>query len=184
MAGGRHKKEPVPVSLSLTDEELLGLVADGDQTAFGMLAERLTPRLRRVLFRLGLSETAVDDTLQDTLVKVWQGSAGFKGRSTVSTWACRVAMNGGLSSLRAGRNQALGPAMAVVDTEAVWESRREAETVREAVMDLPIPLRAVIVLREYEDFSYRSIAEVLGIPIGTVMSRLHTARARLRNRLA
>jgi RNA polymerase sigma-70 factor (ECF subfamily) len=74
--------------------------------------------------------------------------------------------------------------MAVVDAEAVWESRRQAEAVREAVLELPVPLRAVIVLREYEGFSYRGIAEVLGIPIGTVMSRLHTARARLRRRLA
>lgn len=51
-------------------------------------------------------------------------------------------------------------------------------------MGLPVPLRAVIVQREFEGFPYRSIAQILGIPIGTVMSRLHEARARLRRRLA
>ncbi len=50
-------------------------------------------------------------------------------------------------------------------------------------MELPIRLRAVIVLREFEGMTYRTIAEVLGVPIGTVMSRLHAARARLRRRL-
>jgi RNA polymerase sigma-70 factor, ECF subfamily len=137
-----------------------------------------------VLFRLGLTEAEVEDTVQDALIKVWQGSAGFEGRSAVSTWACRIALNRGLSVLRARRMNLPWQPMAVVDTEAAWESRRRAEVVREAVMGLPVPLRAVIVLREFEDFPYRSIAQILGIPTGTVMSRLHEARARLRRQLA
>ena len=169
---------------SPTDEELLTRVASGEGAAFGLLAERLTPRLRRVLFRLGLTEAEVEDTVQDALIKVWQRSAGFEGRSAVSTWACRIALNRGLSVLRARRVDLPWQTVAVVDTEAAWASRRQAEAVREAIMALPIPLRVVIVLREFEGFPYRSIAEILGIPIGTVMSRLHEARARLRRRLA
>ncbi len=159
-------------------------IASGDGAAFGLLAERLTPRLRRVLFRLGLTEAEIEDTVQDALIKVWQGSAAFEGRSAVSTWACRVALNRGLSVVRARRLDPPWQPVAVVDTEAAWESRRQAEAVREAIVALPVPLRAVIVLREFEGFPYRSIAQILGIPIGTVMSRLHEARARLRRRLA
>jgi len=176
-------REDAPVPLTPPDEELLGRVAGGDQAAFGLLAERLTPTLKRVLFRLGLAEAVIEDTVQDTLVRVWQGLAGFEGRSTVSTWACRIALNRGLSALRARRGEVSWQPMAVLDAEAAWESRRRAQAVREAVLELPVPLRAVIVLREYEGFSYRGIAEVLGIPIGTVMSRLHRARSRLRRRL-
>lgn len=56
-----------------------------------------------MLFRLGLTEAEVEDTVQDALLKVWQGSAGFEGRSAVSTWACRIALDRGLSVLRARR---------------------------------------------------------------------------------
>ncbi len=165
-----------------TDRDLLARIATGDGAALGVLAERLAPMLRRVLFRLGLTETEVEDALQDALVRIWQGSALFEGRSAVSTWACRIALNLGVSTLRARRMAAGGP-VGVVDVEAVWEGRWQAEQVREAVLALPLRLRTVIVLREFEDLSYRTIAEILGIPIGTVMSRLHDARSRLRRRL-
>lgn len=166
-----------------TDLELLARVAGGDGRAFGILAERLTPALRRVLFRLGLSESEVEDCLQDTLVRVWQGSAGFQGRSAVSTWAHRIALNRGLSLLRVRRVGPADPPVTTADTEAAWESLHRARAVREAVMELPARLRAVVILREFEDMPYRTIAEVMDIPIGTVMSRLHEGRARLRRRL-
>lgn len=105
-----------------------------------------------MLFRLGLTEAEVEDTVQDALLKVWQGSAGFEGRSAVSTWACRIALDRGLSVLRARRVDPRWQPVAVVDTEAAWESRRQAEAVREAIMGLPVPLRAVIVQREFEGF--------------------------------
>ncbi len=69
----------------LTDQDLLRRIAAGDGAALGLLAKRLTPMLRRVLFRLGLTEAEVDDTLQEALIRMWQGSGGFEGRSPVST---------------------------------------------------------------------------------------------------
>ena len=165
-----------------SDRDLLERIATGDEQAFEALAGRLAPMLRRVLFRLGLSESEVEDAVQETLVRVWQGSARFEGRAAVSTWACRIALNLGLSALR-GRRVAPLPRPAVADAEAAWEAGLEAEAVREAVLALPVRLRSVIVLREFEDLSYRAISEVLDIPVGTVMSRLHEARARLRRRL-
>lgn len=167
-----------------TDHDLLKRTAAGDGAAFGLLAERITPTLRRVLFRLGLVEDEVEDSLQDALIRVWQGSADFKGQSSVSTWACRVALNVGISVLRTRKAAPPWQPMAVPDTEAAWERHRQAEAVRDAVMELPMRLRVVIVLREFEGMSYRTMAEVLSIPVGTVMSRLHEARSRLRRRLS
>lgn len=151
--------------------------------AFGLLAERLGPVLRRLMFRLGLTEAEVEDSLQESLIRIWRGSAGFAGRSAVSTWACRIALNQGISVLRARKSTPYPQPVAVFDTETAWESRRQAEAVRQAVLALPLHLRTVIVLREFEALPYRTIAEVLDIPMGTVMSRLHDARARLRRRL-
>ncbi len=179
----RHETDDAADAQRPTDRDLLKRVADGDGAAFGLLAERLTPALRRLLSRLGLTDAELEDALQEALIRVWRGSAGFEGRSAVSTWACRIAMNVGVSVLRARRVAPAPPPMAVVDTEAVWEGRLQAEAVRDAVMGLPLRLRAVIVLREYEGLAYRTIAEILGIPTGTVMSRLHEARARLRSSL-
>jgi RNA polymerase sigma-70 factor (ECF subfamily) len=175
--------EPPPEAPGPTDRDLLKRIAGGDEVAFGLLAERLAPMLRRVTFRLGLTQAEVEDTLQESLIRIWRGSTDFAGRSAVSTWACRIALNQGISVLRARKSRTVSGSVAVFDTEAAWESRLEAEAVRQAVIALPIRLRAVIVLREFEALSYRTIAEVLDIPIGTVMSRLHEARAQLRRRL-
>jgi len=68
--------------------------------------------------------------------------------------------------------------------EAAVEGKERGERVRQAVLALPPASRAVLVLREYEGLSYREIADTLGIPIGTVMSRLNYARNRLRESLA
>lgn len=179
-----YEADDASVARLLTDQELLRRVAAGDGAAFGTLAQRLTPQLRRVLFRLGLTEAEVEDSVQDALIRVWQASATFEGRSAVSTWACRIALNLGVSALRTRKAATPLWPMAVADAETVWESRQRAWAVREAVTKLPIRLRAVIVLREFEGMTYRTIAEILGIPVGTVMSRLHTARARLRQRLS
>ena len=167
-----------------TDQDLLKRFAAGDRRAFGLLAERLTPQLRRVPFRLGLTEAEVEDSLQHALIRVWQGSAGFEGRSAVSTWACRIALNLGISALRTRKSATPLWPMAVPDAETVWEGRQQARAVREAIMELPVRLRAVIVLREFEGMTYRTIAEILDVPVGTVMSRLHAARARLRRSLS
>ena len=116
-------------------------------------------------------------------MNIWTSSARFRGDSSVGTWACRIAINRGVSALRRRRPSSELGEIPTAGPEGGWESREEAGMVRSAVLELPVKLRAVVVLREFEDLSYRSIAEILEIPIGTVMSRLHDGRARLRRRL-
>jgi RNA polymerase sigma-70 factor (ECF subfamily) len=168
----------------ITDLELLRRVADGDEAAFGVLAERLAPILRRVLYRVGLAEAEVEDVGQETLVRIWRGSATFKDRSSVTTWACQIALNQAYSLLRKERRRPEPEPKPAPDVESDFERRQRAQEVRSAVLALPFKLRVVIVLREFEDLSYRSIAQILEVPVGTVMSRLHEGRTRLRRRLA
>lgn len=168
-----------------SDADLLQRIAQGDGAAFGVLAERLSPVIKRVLFRLGLDPGEVEDAGQETLVRLWRGSAGFKGGSSVSTWVCRIAINQGISILRVSKRRPveLAPELSVEGPEGESARREQEAAVRRAVMDLSLPLRSVVVLREFEGLSYRETAEALEIPIGTVMSRLHDARARLRRSL-
>jgi RNA polymerase sigma-70 factor (ECF subfamily) len=69
------------------------------------------------------------------------------------------------------------------DSYDLYVSKTEAEQVRRAIQELPVEFREIILLREYEDLSYQEIASVLGCPLGTVMSRLARARAKLRTLL-
>jgi RNA polymerase sigma-70 factor (ECF subfamily) len=211
MKGTAHTAtaEAVP-RVSDGDLELLRSVAQGDGAAFGRLAERLGPMLRAVLYRLGLTEAEVDDALQETLIRIWASASGFplqigrptfvgpfssatvsgmadmsvREQSSVTTWAYRIAVNQGLGVLRSRRNTQPLDGLPAAEPMVTWESREQARVIRDAVLGLPVPLRTVVILREYQDLSYRSIADVLEIPIGTVMSRLHEGRARLRRRLA
>ena len=133
---------------------------------------------------MGLPEADVDDVAQNTMVSVWRSSSNFRGQSSVSTWACRIALNEAISMLRRRRLPTPDVAAEAPDPESTAEGNLRAAQVRAAVGRLPPNLLAVVVLREFEDQSYRTIAEVLRIPIGTVMSRLHQARSRLRRDLA
>ena len=176
--------EPAPLE-SPNDAELIARIAEGDGAAFGVLAERLSPLLKRVLLRLGLEPAEVEDVGQETLVKLWHGSSSFRGGSSVSTWACRIAINQGISLLRSPRRRTadLPLGLAVEGPEREIARRELAAEVRAAVLALTPALRAVVILREFEGFSYREMAQALEIPIGTVMSRLNEARSRLRRNL-
>jgi RNA polymerase sigma-70 factor (ECF subfamily) len=162
------------------DHDLLRRVANGDTVAFGLLADRISPVLKRVLHRLGLASADVEDLAQETLIRIWHASPGFRGRSSVATWACRIALNLAISHLRRTSRGTVAEPQAEADPSGQWEAGNRAEHVRRAVLDLPVNLRTVIILREFEDRSYREMAEILEVPIGTVMSRLHEARGRLR----
>lgn len=155
------------------EAELLRRIADGDGAAYGLLSDRLTPVLRRTLHRLGLTPADVDDVAQDTMVSVWRNSATFRGQASVSTWACRIALNQAISIMRRQRRPLSETGRVAEDPAAAAEANRRASEVRAAVLALPPKLRTVIVLREFEDRAYREIAEILEIPVGTVMSRLH-----------
>jgi len=100
----------------------------------------------------------------------------------------RIATNAALDVLRREREtvdvDALSLASSDEGPEATVERGERGERVRQAVLALPPASRVVLMLREYEGLSYREIADTLGIPIGTVMSRLNYARNRLRKSLA
>jgi len=115
---------------------------------------------------------------------------GTRGGRTGSfrNWVYRIAINGARDLLRREREtvdiDALSLATSDEGPEATVERGERGERVRQEVLALPPASRAVLVLREYEGLSYREIADTLGIPIGTVMSRLNYARNLLRKSLA
>jgi len=163
---------------------------------FERLVEENYERIFRVIYRLVGDYHEAEDLTQDTFVNAYRARNGFRGDSQVYTWLYRIAVNLTRNRLehltrRAGLDEDAG------DEQEWWgdgscDARpdREAENaelgrvVAQAVLGLRPDYREVVVLREYELFSYEEIARILGCSVSTVKTRLFRARSVLRRKLA
>jgi len=133
-----------------------------------------------------------EDLVQETYVRGVGAMGRLRPGSNMKGWLFTILRNVWLNQLRKRRNS---PQMVGIgvddgidnrivepskDSHDVYVSKVETEQVRAAIQELPTEFREIILLREYEDLSYQEIADVLGCPLGTVMSRLGRARAKLR----
>jgi RNA polymerase sigma-70 factor (ECF subfamily) len=178
-----------------TDEQLAKKAAWGDHAAFRALTDRHAAYLLRVAISLVGGEADAEDVVQHTLVGAYKGLAGFRGGSSVKTWLTGIAVRQAARwrrtrsrdktlSISAGQGDdgetGGGPGPVTASATAAVDSRIDAEAV---LAKLSPEHRQVIVLRELEGLSYQEIAETLGVPRGTVESRLHRARTELKEAL-
>ena len=171
-----------------TELELITQAQRGDRRAFGELVRRHREGVVNVVYRMCGETNLAEDAAQEAFIRAWQHLPGYQPRSPFRNWVYRIATNVALDALRREREMVdvdtLSLAASDEGPETTLEGKERGERVRQAVLALPPASRAVLVLREYEGLSYREIADTLGIPIGTVMSRLNYARNRLRESLA
>jgi RNA polymerase sigma-70 factor (ECF subfamily) len=179
------------------DQELIAECLLGQTQAFGDLVTRYQNRLYNTLVNvLGSAEDA-RDVAQEAFVNAFQKLSSFRGQSAFYSWLFRIALNAAVSqqrkqtrvtvSIEAAREQSgLEPADPRPETipDHSLESIERQTAVRTALAQLPEEFRTVLVLKEMDDLKYEEIAEIVGCPIGTVRSRIHRARAELRNRLS
>ena len=152
-----------------------------DSAGFAELVARSEPGLRRLLARICGRNADLDDLVQETYLLAWRGFGRFRGESLPTTWITRIAVNVSRNWRRSRRPTAPLPdgAEATLGTRPdVGESALKAAYER-ALARLSPEHRAVFLLHEVEGLSYQQVAEALGCPAGTVMSRLHRACARL-----
>lgn len=162
---------------------------DGDSAAFRQLVEATSERLYRLAFHLMRDPDEAEDVVQETYIRAWQRRGDLRDPMAVVSWLSRIARNAARDRLRWWRRR---PERARVDGDppaagpgadaALVEAERAAE-VRRALDVLSEKHRVILLLREVEDMSYEQIAELLGLPLGTVESRLHRARAALAKKL-
>ena len=171
-------------SLDVRAEGLAARCRGGDDGVFGELVALTEPRVRRLLGRLVGRGTDLDDLVQEVYLRAWRSLPGFRGESRFTTWLYRIAANAACTWRRRRVDAHLGDEAA--------RSIRSPTTLGEAPLmiaygralaNLPDEMRAAFVLHEAEGLSYREVAEALGCPIGTVMSRLHRARTRILDEL-
>jgi len=175
----------------VSDEQLMIRVAAGDMEALGILFERYKQPLYGFLYRLVHDVAWAEDLTLDVFLRVFDRRRTYKQGFKFSTWLFTIAHNLAADGMRKSMRSelpvdcpeeyAMPPAGHPLD---IAERIELTDTVRQAVMALPEDQRLVILLREYEGFSYREIAEVLGANEETVRVRAHRARQNLRKALA
>ena len=145
--------------------------------------------LARWLVRNG---TDAEDLVQEACLRAWKSFAGFRGGDSRS-WLLTIVRNTCFTWLRENRRQNLAVEfnedlhsedVEVPEAERLLAQRSSRETLEKALQELPAEFREAIVLRELEGLSYKEISEITNVPVGTVMSRLARARARLQISLA
>jgi RNA polymerase sigma-70 factor (ECF subfamily) len=186
--------------LEPSDLELWKAAAGGDHGAFHALVDRHARSLFRVALSLSGSRSDAEDVCQETFAAAFKSLKSFDGRASVKTWLTRILMrraakiwnkqknarrtlslhrgeesdeisHGNLGGMMAGK-----ASVAAVDVDTRMD-------VLEVIRSLAPEFRDAVVLREIDGLSYQEIAETLGVPRGTVESRLHRARAELRRKL-
>lgn len=189
---------PVP-----TDSKLIQRYRAGDMASLEELVSRYEDRVYNLAFRMMGNREDAEDVLQDTFLSVIRSLGDFQERSSFSTWLYRIAANAALTRLRkrsrkekteaefldevytvkaearGGANLtdwSANPVRSLLDSEA----RGQMQT---AIEELPEAYRVVFVLRDVQGLPAAEVAEVLGLSVPAVKSRLHRARLFLRNRL-
>jgi len=187
-----------------SDLEVIQRVRNGESEAFRLLVERYQGRAYRLALRVLRDEEAARDAVQDAFVKAYSALARFEGRSSFFTWFYRLVMNQCLDARRRDKSAREVAFEEVDGREPVPEASLEhvpevggvsfapaatlmrkqlLEQLARAVEQLPPAARETLLLREVEGLSYAEIATALGIPKGTVMSRLHYARRQMQKLL-
>ncbi len=170
----------------MTDARVLELVrAERHDEAIALLL----PAFRRRVFGLAYSflrdREAAEDVTQDVFIKVWRALPGFDGRASLSTWIYAIARNASLSALRARRPQSSLSDPEVMDAVEAIDPAPSADAIVDhaallrLVDQLPTKQRQVIMLFYMEEHSHEEVATMLAMPVGTVKTLLHRARARM-----
>jgi RNA polymerase sigma-70 factor, ECF subfamily len=160
---------------------------DGDHDAFAAVVRLYDRRLRGIAYRVLGDRDRMDDALQEAYVRAFRALPRFRGDARVGTWLFRITYNACLDELARARkttyvalDELVEQASEGLELEESFDARSEVSA---ALTELSPDERAVVFLVDVEGFDYTSASRVLGIPVGTVASRLNRARAALRSAL-
>jgi RNA polymerase sigma-70 factor, ECF subfamily len=159
----------------------------GDQEAFATVIKHYDHGLRALAYRVLGDADRMDDALQEAYVKAFRSLSSFRGESRLGTWLYRIVYNACLDELERSRRVVQLPLEDALDPPDprpdLAETVARRSGLAEALAELAPDERAAVLLVDAQGFDYRSAAEALGVPEGTVASRLNRARGELRRAL-
>jgi len=156
--------------------EVVAEARRGDPRAFEELVRAYQGDIWRLCFHLLGDAAGADDVTQDAFVRAFRFMHRYRGDSKFSTWLFSIARNCALDEIRRGRRRRRIEDLVEAQPERAGPRTELGIEVREAVMTLPIELREPLVMIDVLGRSYADVGETLGIPVGTVKSRVHRAR--------
>jgi len=173
------------------DAQIIKLVAEGDEGAFEQLVHKYQQAVFNTIYRYIGNQDDVQDLAQEIFIKVWRNAGKFKGKSKFSTWLYRIVVNHCINYRRKNKRRHVsldeltekGRTPEAFKVEPDWEQRRTVQLVRKAVDELPDRQRMALVLAQFEEKSYKEIAEIMKISLSSVESLVFRARAALRHKL-
>lgn len=178
-----------------SESRLIARAAQGDGAAFSELMAAHERRMYAVAFRLCNSHEDAQDCLQDAMLRIYRAIPNFKGQSSFATWVYRITTNTCLDELRRRKLRQSTSLDSLLETG--WSPADDMDTperhllrsekrrdIEQAIASLPEDMRAAIVLRDVQGFSYEEIARILDANVGTVKSRISRGREKLREKLA
>jgi RNA polymerase sigma-70 factor, ECF subfamily len=172
----------------LSDEALVALVARGDEGALAELYDRVSRMAYGLALRVLRDERHAEDAVQEAFLQVWRSAASFRAeRAKASTWILTLVHRRAVDLVRREERRAVEPlaedtelAQTTEGTEEAAWLRFERERVQSALSELPDTQREALELAYYGGFSQSELAERLGVPLGTIKSRMFAGLARLR----
>ncbi len=168
--------------LGTADEStLVAACAEGEPEAFRELLARYRRSAVTLAYQMLGSAEDAEDVAQEAFVRVFQGISSFRGQASFSTWLYRIVTNLCLGRKRrekATLDLSAGREPRTVDSTS--RSVTEGLLTRQVLAGMPEEMKAILLLREQQGLSYNEIADALGLPMGTVRSRLSKARAAFR----
>jgi len=186
-----------------SDRQLVERICRQDSQAFDELMRRYEPLVHRHLLRIVRNPAAADDLAQDVFLRLWQKAGQWQGKGAFRAWLMRIATNLALNHLRALRRRphrplqpAPGPSdegeentlpawmvdASAIEPDEAMERAEWRELFRRMIEDLPDEKRQVLQMVHEEDMDLADVARALGVPLGTVKSRLHYTIKRLGSR--
>ena len=177
--------------LTATDPEVVQRCLAGEADAFALLVERYGGRVFNIALRITNDRDAAADCAQEAFVRAYRSLHQFDPSYPFGPWMYRIVTNTSLNHVQrwhAHQTQVDGDLPEVVEParsgpESSALHREEVDEVLAALAELPPKYRAALTLRHMQELSYQEVADTLGIPLGTVKTHLHRARAALRARL-
>lgn len=186
----KGKSTSVNPALAQKHADLIERVANRDRTAYAELFSFFAPRLKAFAMKGGLSADVAEEVMQEAMIAVWRRASTFdRSKASASTWMFTIVRNKRIDYLRrTGKPALTAEDFAHQETEAPaadmeFEIRQDEDQVRTQLAKLPSDQLVVIQKAFFEDKSHSEVADELGLPLGTVKSRIRLALGKLRGHL-